>query len=241
MNDLSGGLVIATLSTSYSREKETNKARDLGLVSMPKRTPDGKPICGGGTHLKSDEAAALVKARDRDAARIRKAFDRAFAAAPFNSTYLLPEKGAGQSFLAKLDPRPRGDVRVTVNEYVLGVVSQDAQEVAQWSERITKQLNDVPLGRGKRAAREGLAVIENLVQCPVITDESRTALLALIRDAKLARVDRVDFRRKLEKIPVNVSAVKIEPRQPTRGPVPDTPSATPQRSIRPGRPTPAAV
>jgi hypothetical protein len=153
-----GGLIIGALSIHYDRGVARKKARDLGLTRIPKYTPDGEEIRGGGSHWR-EGLKDIVRERDNDAERIRTAFGRAFMAAPFKGTYVLPDRGAGQRFLDTLEPRPRADVTVTVSEYVLTVVAQTPQDVSDWSDRVTRQLQKVPLGRGKQAGIDGLQVL----------------------------------------------------------------------------------
>lgn len=231
------GLLIGRLCISYDRGTARNNATDLGLDSRPTETTDGKIVRGLGSHFRSADAKALAQERSNEEGRIRDAFKRSFISAPFPGTFILEDPDEGQRFLGTLDPQPRADVRVSVEVYTLGVIRQAPEEVTRWGERVSKQLAKVPLGRGKAAGGEGLKVLEQLAACPVITAESRADLLTLIADAKLEKVNRVDFRRKLAEVKVQVEATPVAPRRVARKPVApaveDTPApVTPRRRRR---------
>jgi hypothetical protein len=218
MKESKATLTIGSLAISYDRGRARNNAKDVGLDETPRFTEDGLEVCGLGTHWKMGQAE-LVKARNTEAMRIRTAFDRAFLKAPIKGTYILPERGAGRRFLNELDPPVAWDVTCSVSEYRLEVMVQAPAEVRAWASRVTEQLSKVPLGRGEDAGQGGLALLEKLAACPVIADTSRKALTDLISDAKLAKVNRVDFKRRLAKLQVDVSAPAVEPRRPTRAPM----------------------
>jgi len=223
--DTRGQLVIGALRVSYDRGVQRNRARDLGLDAIPKLTPDGEEIRGGGSHWRAG-AKEEVKARDNECRRIREAFRRTFVAAPFDGTYVLPKEGAGKAFLANLDPPPRNDMDVSVSEYVLSFTAEAPAALSDWAERIARQINDIPLGRGKQASAQGVVMLEQLACCPVIDEGTREELRALIRDARLERVNRVDFRRKLANIQVGVQGQTVEPGRVIR-PTPVAPPPAP--------------
>jgi hypothetical protein len=211
-----GGIVIGHLSISYDRGIARNKPEDVGLPDMPEETGDGGIVRGLGSHWRSKEDRDLVKARSNEENRIRNAFSRAFVRAPFEGTFIQNERGEGQTFLYQLDPPVRADVQVSVAEYVLGVVTQTPEDVRDWSDRVMRQLRAVPLGRGSKVSDEGLAALARLVDCPIIDEQSRDVLRGLIEDARLELVDRVDFKRRLAKVQVEVGVEKVEPRRPIR-------------------------
>jgi hypothetical protein len=229
------GLLIGRLCISYDRGTARNNATDLGLVSRPTGTQDGKIVRGLGSHFRSADAEALAQERSNEEGRIRDAFKRAFVSAPFPGTFILATPTEGRDFLAALDPAPRKDVRVSVEVYTLGVIEQAPEEITRWGERVSKQLAKVPLGRGKQAGGAGLKILEQLAGCPVITEESRGDLLALIEDAKLERVNRVDFRRKLAEVKVQVAASPVAPRRAPVAPADATGGDEPPKAIRPRR------
>jgi hypothetical protein len=211
-----GGIIIGHLSISYDRGIARNKPKDVGLSDMPKETDDGGIVRGLGSHWRSEAERDVVKERNGEEQRIRNAFSRAFVRAPFEGTFVQGAKGEGQRFLARLDPPVRSDVEVRVAEYVIGVVSQAPQDVREWSNRVTRQLKAVPLGRAKQVADDALEILDRLAACPVIDESSRNALRGLIEDARLNLVDRVDFKRRLAKVQVEVSGETVEPRRPVR-------------------------
>jgi len=206
--DTTTGLRIAQLSISYDRGTTRNQAADLGLDYRPSETTDGQSIRGLGSHWRSAEAKELVQERVNEEGRIRDAFKRAFLSAPIRGFFLIARPGDGERFLSGLDPQPRADVQVSISEYVLGVVTQAPAEIAEWSERVSKQLQKVPLGRGQSANGKALEIIEALANCPVISEQTRGDLAALIKDAKLGSVSRVDFRRKLAAVKVGVTTAE---------------------------------
>lgn len=195
MTGIASSLIIAKLSISYDRGIILNKPKDIGLDDVPPETPDGGLVRGVGTHWRDAATKAIVAERDKDYERIFREFRRAFPVAPFDGTFILPRKGAAREFLSRLTYRP--DVNVSVSEYELGVVSQTATELDDWGKRVTRQLQEVPLGRDETVSVDGLTILANLASCPVFNDKSRAALLALIQDAKLDKVNRVDFKRRL--------------------------------------------
>lgn len=210
------GIIIGQLTIAYDRGVKRNRAVDLGLDSEPEETPDGGLVRGLGSHWRSEEDRDLVRQRGTEEQRIRKEFARSFMAAPLPGTYVLPSRGDGQRFLDQLDPAPRADMRVTVAEYTLGVLTQAPEDVRLWSDRVKRQLANVPLGRSKEVGIEAIAVLQNLAACPMLGSGTRETILALIEDAKLSTVDRVDFKRRLAALDVEVSAAPIEPRRVRR-------------------------
>lgn len=220
------GSVIGHLSISYDRGITRNKPEDLGLDVQPDESPDGGVIRGLGSKWRSEDARMQTKRFGDEERRIVLAARQTFVRAPFKGTYVLPEKGAGKRWLAQLDPPPMAGVQVSLSEYVLGVVSQTPAEVREWSERVTNQLRRIPLGREKTVSAEAITVLSRLADCPVISDESRSALLALIADAKLDKVERVEFKRKLAKLPISIATSE---------------SVTPRRAPKRSRPEPASV
>lgn len=216
MTDTNSGIIIGHLLISYDRGAARNKPEDLGLDSEPEETSDGGRVRGLGTHWRSDEARARTEKCMQEERRIRKALKDTFVSAPFKGTVVLPDTEAGQRFLRQLDPQPDSDVRVSMSTYVLGVLAQTSAAMNEWNERVARQIQKVPLGRGKDVAADALNVLTNLAYCPVIGSTTRDALLALIEDAKLARVKRVDFKRRLSSIKVDVAGTSVTPRRPKR-------------------------
>lgn len=238
-NQKTTGLLIGRLCISYDRGTARNKATDLGLDSRPQETTDGQPVRGLGSHWRSKEDRDIVMERSKEEGRIRDAFKRAFVAAPFPGTFILADPKEGERYLSGLDPQPRADVRVSVEVYTLGVIEQAPEEVERWGERVSKQLAKIPLGRAQSAGGAGLQVLEQLAACPIISDESRADLLALIKDAKLERVNRVDFRRKLAEVKIQMEAAPVAPRRAPIKAAPVTEDGDAQ-AIRPRRRRPRA-
>jgi hypothetical protein len=213
-------MIIGRLHVSFDRGTATNRADDLGLPTAPQVTSDGKVVRGLGTHFRSEEDRALAQERSNEEARVRAAFKRSFVTSPIPGTYILPRKGEGQRVLDSLDPPVRPDVTVSVSEYVLDIVTQSPVEVEQWAERVSKQIQDVPLGRAKgkdwadsKGGAGGIAILEGLAQCPILGEETRQDILDLIADAKLQRLDRVTLKRRLDTLKVDLDAPVVNPRR----------------------------
>ena len=82
-------------------------------------------------------------------------------------------------------------------------------------DRLRNQLGKVPLGRGKSATAEGLDVLDKLAACPVLAEETAKGLRELIAATRLDRVDRVEFKRRLAEMPLDVA---IGPHRPPSQP-----------------------
>jgi hypothetical protein len=222
-------MIIGRLHISFDRGTATNRADDLGLSTAPDTTTDGKVVRGLGTHYRSVEDKALAVERGNEEGRVRTAFKRMFVAAPIPGCFVLPSTGAGQKMLDALDPPVRADVQVSVSEYVLDVLTQAPAEVQSWAERVQKQIQSVPLGRGKgkdwadtQGGAQGISILEGLASCPIIGEETRQDLADLIADAKLQRLDRVTLKRKLDTLTVDLDAPAVAPRR-----APITPATDP--------------
>jgi len=214
-------MIIGRLTISFDRGTATNQADDLGLAVAPRETEGGKVIRGLGTHFRSAADLELAKERSNEEQRVRAAFKRAFIGSPLPGTYILPSEGAGQKVLTALDPPVRADVQARVSEYVLEPTQAlPPAEVAEWVERVTKQIQNVPFGRGKgndwadtKGGRGGLDILEGLASCPVIGEATRADLLELIGDSRLQRLDRVSLQRRLDTIQVDLDATPVAPRR----------------------------
>jgi len=215
-------MIIGRLTISFDRGTATNQAEDIGLARAPTVTEDGGVVRGLGTHYRSERTRAEAAERTNEEARVRAAFKRTFVGSPIPGTYVLPTPGAGAQTLAALDPPVREDVQVRVSEYILEPTEAlPPAEVAEWAARVSKQIQDVPLGRGKgqdwatttEGGVQGIAILEGLAACPIIVDATRAAILDLIADAKLQRLDRIGIKRKLAQVIVEVEAAPVAPRR----------------------------
>jgi len=235
-------MIIGKLTIGFDRGTATNQAADLGLSTAPKETDAGLIVRGLGTHYRSASAREEAKERANEEGRIRAAFKRAFIGSPIPGTYVLPSEGAGTRLLSELDPPVRADVNARIAEYVLEPTVLPPAEVSEWADRIQKQLSALPFGRGQgrdwagtQGGLSGLKLLEGLAKCPVIGDETRDELLQLIADSKLQKLDRVQLKRKLAQVQVEVEASPVAPRR-APAPVEKAPTLdTPAPTIRPRR------
>ena len=216
-------MLIAKLTIGYDRGIEHNKQQDLSLndetgVTPSKiagrghKTADGKIIRGIGTHFRSEADAAAVKERDQEAGRIRQAFRSRFLVTPLDGVYIMPSEGVGRDFVKGLEPR--ADVQVRVTEFRLETPNGlDGAELSEWSERVRRQLSSVSLGRSKEADEEGLAALETLSNCPILTKSTGTRIRELVAMVRDGRQSRVEVKRALETMAVEIEQTQIEPRR----------------------------
>ena len=205
-------MLVGRLFIGFDRGIAKNRAKDLGLEEEPTTTEDGKVIRGCGTHYESDDAYAMAKIRSREEQRIRAAFREKFMRAPMPGYFVLPEPGAGQKALDALDPPPREDVSVRVTEYDMTPRSVlPPEEIQEWIETVTKQLSKVKLGRGKETDAAGLVVLERLCECPILAEKTATRIRELIAAARLAKLDRMELKRSLAKVQVEVEVAPVKP------------------------------
>lgn len=235
-------MIVARLHISYDRGTQRNKAEDLGLDQEPEETKDGGLVRGLGSHYRSPEARAEAQRLAKEEQRIRTEFRRSFMAAPMDGYYVVPSEGAGQELLATLDVD--GAVNVAVSEWVIRTTQEERppEEIREWGEKVKRQIADVPLGRSKTPDADGLLLLERLANCPVLGDDTRDEILALIRDAKLEAITRVELKRELKVLDVKVGVPSAPRRAPTI--VPDAladlpepaPAARPRRGPGIGKP-----
>lgn len=214
---------IAKLKVSFDRGAKQNTAKDLGLTKLPEVTEDGEGLVrGAGTHWVSAADRDRVKACEAEDRRLRGAFAATFIAAPFGGTYIVTSDTEADDLLVKLTPSAL--VTATVQVYDLhpkgGKMKPDV--TAEWAERIKSQIEKVPLTEKgvdrKYATKTSLAVLEKLAQCPVLAADTRDALLALISDAKLDKLERVEFKRKLADVKLDIDlSGAVKPRRAAVG------------------------
>lgn len=220
-------MIIARLTASYDRSMLFNdkklladgkKARVLG---PGEKTSDGKVIRGLGTHFKNEKAYEDMKARDSEFARVRRAFRMRFLVTPLDGVYIVPERGVAKRFIDSLGVRK--DVEIRVTEFQLtsfGGNSMDTHELEEWCERVKKQFKDVSLGRGDDADDEGLRCLEYLASCPAISKSTGHRIKSLVAMVRAKKLDRVELKRKIATLDVQVDAEALAPR---RAPVFETP------------------
>ena len=202
-------IFVGRLVISYDRGSHKNTEQDLGLDGPKKETVNGGIVRGLGSHYASEEEKKKVEERSAEEQRIRAAFRRRYVCSPIPGFYLIGDSTASklQEFLDSLEVKEDMDVRVA--RYALA--TPDAlppAELAEWQDRVGKQLKLAPLGKGKAPAEEGLKIVEELASCPLIDAETRKKLSALIGDTKL-RSDRLAFKRQMNLISVSVDQEPI--------------------------------
>ncbi len=207
-------MLIAKLTISYDRGLARNAAQDLGdgIRTRGQTTEDGKVIRGLGTHFRSKEDADLVALRDREASRIRQAFRERFVVTPIDGVYHVSEKGQAQAFLQTMDIQH--GIKVQVSEFTLTSEGEmNNQELLEWAKRIKRQLQAVQLGRKKEIDAEGLAALETLASCPVLSKKTGTAIRDMVGLVRAEKIDRVELRRRIETLPVEIEQASLSPKR----------------------------
>ena len=203
-------MIVGRLCITYPRGLKSNKAKDVGLSSVPTNTEDGGVVRGLGTHFTSEEAKERVKDCEKYEYQIRSTFKENFVSAPIPSMFILPDRYAGEQCLNRITRAIGSELRglaisCRVVTYDLGIIDElPSAEVQEWKDRIKRQLTLAPLGRAKDAKASGLGILESLASCPVLAEETRTSLNDLIGLARLGTLDRLDFKRQIELIDVEV-------------------------------------
>lgn len=196
-------MLLVRLNLSFDRGVKRNDAKDIGLDTEPTQTTDGGLVRGIGTHYISEaarEEAVALEAEDR---RIRKEFAQAYLSAPIPGLYVVPDVESGPRLLASLNVDPRMTARCAVYNLEQGAQLPPA-ELQEWTARLKRQMEKAPLGRAVNANAEGLAVLERLAACPVLSKATQAALTDLIQLAKLDKLERVEFRRRLSTLAIDV-------------------------------------
>lgn len=216
-------MLIAKLTISYDRGTALNKQQDLvdgvaspeqvrQIASRGHKTADGKVLRGLGSHFRSEADADLVKQRDFAAREIYTAFRSKFIAAPIEGLYFVPKQGEAKKFISGL--QVRDDMQVRVSEFELSAPSDLEQaEMAAWAQRIKNQLSSISLGRSKEADAAGLEALVSLAGCPVLQKGTADRIRELVSMVKDGRIERVEIKRHLEKLNVQVETSTLAPRR----------------------------
>lgn len=213
-------MLIAKLTISYDRGVALNKPEDLMDGEAPKglvagrgyKTADGKIVRGIGSHFRSEAEAELVKQRDINARAIYNAFRSKFMAAPIEGLYFVEKPGEAKAFVAGLEVRD--DMRVYVSEFELSAPQDLEQaEMASWGKRIKNQLSSISLGRNKEADEDGLNALLSLAGCPMLKKETGDRIRELVEGVRTAKITRVEIKRHIEKLNVQVDTTTLAPRR----------------------------
>ena len=189
-----------------SAELETTKVRGSELV-------DGKIIRGLGTHFASKEAKERFDRLTAEANVIRNKFNERFLRTPIESTFVIGVRGEAKAFIASLPVNP--DIEVSVFEFELGSASGDLdeKEMKEWSVRVKAQLTRVPLGRGEEADQDGLAALETLAGCPVLSQETAARIRLMVSEVRVGKMTRTDLKRGISLLDVAMDQTSLAPRR----------------------------
>lgn len=216
---------IAKLTISYERGLHRNDERDLsaegktlGLLGRGDKTADGKVIRGVGTHYENEAVAALVKERDADARRIYSEFRGRFLATPLEGVYVISKRGEAKDFVSNIEHRD--DIRVYVTEFELTAPAElNADELRAWGVKIQRQLASVSLGRTAEADEDGLRALESLAGCPVLKKSTGDRIKELVADLRASKLTRIELKRGLEKLNVEIEQAPLAQLAPRRTPM----------------------
>lgn len=196
-------------------ELETDKTRGTVL-------PDGKILRGLGTHFANKEAQERWQRLTTESNVIREKFNRRFLRTPIESTFVINKPGDGKEFAAQYADNP--DIEVFVFEFELGSASGtlDDKEMKDWGDRVKAQLKRVPLGRGEDIDADGLNALKTLAGCPVLAKETSEAILRMVGEVEVGKMNRTDLKRGISLLQVSMNQESLM--APRSRP---TPAATP--------------
>lgn len=204
---------IARVSISFDRGIQRNDPKDIGLEKIPDNVGKGKRVRGLGTHWRSEEDQQRAVRCEKEEARIRRSFKSSFACAGIDGFFIIGTSGDADRLLARLDHSK--EIEVKIQEFDLtapGGVSP--AEFEAWSERIQEQIRQVPLGRGKQVDEEGIAALESLALCPILSLETSKKLRDLASRARGNVMPRLEVRRNLETVTVKLDAPDLKVLRP---------------------------
>lgn len=202
------------IAYNSSSELETDKTRGTVL-------PDGKILRGLGTHFANKEAQERWQRLTTQSNVIREAFNRRFLRTPIESTFVVNKAGEAKEFARQFADNT--DIEVSVFEFTLGSTSDlDDKEMKEWGDRVKGQLKRVPLGRGEDIDAEGLSALETLAGCPVLSKETSEAILKMVGEVRVGKMNRVDLKRGISLLSVTMDQTTLVTPRST-----PTPAATP--------------
>lgn len=198
----------ANIQYNSAKELEIEKTRGTVLA-------DGKVLRGLGTHFASLEAKERYDRLTKESNTIREKFNRRFLRTPIDGTFIVDRKGEAKEFAAAQPFNP--DIDVFVIEFELGVVDGglDEREMSEWSQRVKAQLTRIPLGRGEDVDSDGLSALATLASCPVLAKETADNIKVMIEQVRQGKLNRVDFKRSIELLEVEMDQATLVPNRPT--------------------------
>jgi len=166
-----------------------------------------------GTHFASQEAKERFDRLTAEANVIRNKFNERFLRTPIESTFVIGVRGEAKAFIASLPVNP--DIEVSVFEFELGSASGDLdeKEMKEWSVRVKAQLTRVPLGRGEEADQDGLAALETLAGCPVLSQETAARIRLMVSEVRVGKMTRTDLKRGISLLDVAMDQTSLAPRR----------------------------
>jgi hypothetical protein len=191
----------------YNRADELGTSTTRGTVLA-----DGKVIRGLGTHFLNAAAQQRFDKLTSESNAIREKFNRRFLRSPIDGVYVIGNKGEAKEFVKAL--AYDGGLEVWVTEFELGNTNGglDSTEMTAWAGKVKTQLEKIPLGRGKKETidPEGIAALEALSKCPVLSAETAAAISALAVQAKANQCDRVELKRSIELLTVTMDQGSLD-------------------------------
>lgn len=207
---------VVKLTIGFDSGIHYNDAEDLGLEVKPSSTKDGGLVRGLGTHFSSAEDRARFMRLSKESNALREEFRRRFVVSNIDSLYIEMNKGAARSYVEQIDVDPQ--LRVRVQELNVEGDLLD-EEMDEWKEKIRTQFKRQPLGRGKDVDEAGLRAIEELSRCPVISAVTGEAVRTLVQQLRVGSLTRVDFKRNLETLELELDQTPLQPRRVAPEPV----------------------
>lgn len=204
---------IAKLTIGYDRGVKQNDERDLETKNGRGTTlADGSIIRGLGTKFRSQADKDLVAERDKAARVVYQAFRERFLSVNIDGLYAVPEAGVAKKYAESLVTRD--DITVRVVEFDISTSGDlDAAEVKEWSDRIRRQLSQVQLGRKAETDEEGLRSLEYLASCPLLAKSTGARIKSLVEMLRSSKITRVELKRHLETLPVELDQAPLAPRR----------------------------
>jgi len=191
-------------SIQYNRPDELGTATNRGTVLA-----DGKVVRGLGTHFANQAAKERFDRLTKESNDLREQFNRRFLKSPIDGVFIINAKGEARTFVATLTMSEGIDAYVT--EFELGGVGAglDAEEMGQWAAKVKTQLERIPLGRGKDIDGDGIKALKTLAKCPVLAAATATAINTLIAQVECNKMDKVEFKRSIELLSVEMDQSEL--------------------------------
>lgn len=187
-----------------------NSPKELGIDARRGSVlGDGKVVRGLGTHFASVADKERYDRLTKESNKIRDQFNRQFMRTPIDGTFIIATKGQGKLFIESIEKSNELDVSVVEFELSNGGDSLDEEEMDSWSQRVKNQLTRIPLGRGEDVDKAGLAALETLAQCPVLSADTATEIKSMIFKVREGTMRRDEFKKSLEGLHVGMDQAAL--------------------------------